>query len=250
MPAWKFKTACLTASALAVVSLGIVVAKPQAAAAPPGQAKEAQRIELNDLWLDLEKGELDASRALLKLYDQPKEAVAFLERRMKPLKIDEEQVRALLDWLGSDRDEIWKPAFEQLEYLDPRLAIDIVTLMAEVKEAPARQRMVEVMSGRQPGSLGDKTVNLGGIGRAEGMYFESKSGTWWAENKVARINAREGWNNPKKKWTRAVRAIVFLEHVRTPGAIAILEDMATGHPDAQPTRTAKEALERIAAKAH
>jgi hypothetical protein len=201
---------------------------------------------MDNLWLDLEKGELEASRALLELCDRPKEAVPFLRKKMKPLKIDDEQVRALLDWLGSDQDEIWNSAFEQLEYFDPRLAIDIVTLMAEVKETPARQRMVEVMSGREPGSLGDKTVNLGGIGRAEGMYFSSKNGTWWAENDVARINVREGWNNPKRKWTRAVRAIVFLEHIRTPEAVAILEDMATGHPKAQPTWVAKEALKRIA----
>jgi len=141
------------------------------------------------------------------------------------------------------------PAFEQLEYFDPRLAIDLVTLMAEVKEAPARQRMVEVLSGRQAGSLGDRTVELRGIGREEGMYFLSRNSTWWAENQLARVNAREGWNNPKRKWTRAVRTIVFLEHIRTPDTIAILEDMATGHPDAQPTRVAKDALKRIADEA-
>jgi hypothetical protein len=50
-------------------------------------------------------------------------------------------------------------------------------------------------------------------------------------------------------WTRAVRAIVLLEHIGTPGAVAILKDMATGHPDAQPTKVARDCLERLAKSA-
>ena len=62
---------------------------------------------------------------------------------------------------------------------------------------------------------------------------------WWS---IARY-----WpgDNIKTKWTRAVQAITLLEHVETPDAVAILKDMATGHPLAQPTRAAKEALGRI-----
>jgi hypothetical protein len=52
----------------------------------------------------------------------------------------------------------------------------------------------------------------------------------------------------KRKWNQAVRAIVLLEHIGTPDALAILRDMASGHPEAQPTRTAVEALARIAGK--
>ena len=51
----------------------------------------------------------------------------------------------------------------------------------------------------------------------------------------------------KKKWTRAERAIVLLEHIQTPAAIAILEKMATGHSEAQPTKVAKEALGEVRA---
>ena len=42
-----------------------------------------------------------------------------------------------------------------------------------------------------------------------------------------------------------MRAIVFLEHVRTPEAIAILKDLSTGNADAQPTQAAIDALKRI-----
>ena len=54
--------------------------------------------------------------------------------------------------------------------------------------------------------------------------------------------------NTKKKWTRAVRAIVLLEHIGSPDAEAILKEMATGHPDAHPTKVAREALKTLAAR--
>ena len=38
---------------------------------------------------------------------------------------------------------------------------------------------------------------------------------------------------------------MLLEHFGTPGAVAILKEMATGHPDAQPTRVARDALARL-----
>jgi hypothetical protein len=82
----------------------------------------------------------------------------------------------------------------------------------------------------------------------EGFNFLARPnfGSWRAEHKVGRINQPEGARTPKKKWTRAVRAIALLEHIGTPGAVAILKDMATGHPDAQTTRVARDCLERLA----
>jgi hypothetical protein len=213
-------------------------------AADPPAAKAVPEMEA--LWADLEKGEVEASRALLKLADRPKETVAFLKETMKPLKIDAEHVKALLVLLGSDEETIWKSAFEEFEYFDPRLAIDLETLMKDVTESPARQRMVEVLSGREAESLKGKTVSLRGFG--DGHNFSDGRGSWWAEVRVDRINSF-AWGNTKKKWIRAVRAIVLLEHIGTPEAVALLNDLASGHPDAQPTRTAKESLERIARKA-
>ncbi len=118
--------------------------------------------------------------------------------------------------------------------------------MNTVTEAPARQRMVEVLSGRPAESLAGQQVNLRAIGQGEGYNFVAQ-GSWWAEHKVARINST-GWGNTRTKWTRCVRALMLLEHVGTPEAVAVLRAMAQGHPDAQPTRVAKEALQRIAGK--
>lgn len=228
----RLRVAVATASAVVALALG-------PAPAPDQRAMDA-------LWIDLEKGDFEASRALLAMSARPKEAVDFLEVKMKPLTLDAEKARALVDWLGNDDEAVWKKAFEELDYFDPRLAIDLETLMKDTKETPARQRLVEVLSGRDPGSLGDNTVDL----RNDGGYFNffsRKVGSWWAEHKVDRINAAVR-DNPKKKWTRAVRAIALLEHIATPEAVILLKAMSSGHPDAQPTRAAAESLARVAGK--
>jgi hypothetical protein len=215
-------------------------------AKPPGLARNPKNDAgaMEAWWTDLEKWETDATRALLNMADRRAEAVAFLGAKMKPLKIAAAEVRALLLKLGNESDKVWKPAFEELEYFDPRLAIDLETLMDRYKEAPGRQRMVAVLSGREPDRLAGLTVELHRLGRGDGFNFVAK-GSWWAEHRVDRINESGVWGNPKKKWTRAVRAIVLLEHLGTPEAVAILKDMAAGHPDAQPTKVARDALERL-----
>ena len=163
---------------------------------------------------------------------------------MKPLKIENNAVFDLLDKLASDDEAVWKPAFEELEYFDPRLAVALEALMLDVTESPARQRMVDVLSGRPAGTLqGD--VKLRNTGEDSFNFFSGNS-SWWAEHKVSRLNT---WGNLKKKWTRAVRATILVEHIGSPEAVAILKEMATGHPEAQPTRTAVEALARIAGTA-
>jgi hypothetical protein len=229
-----------------VAILGIVASVALAAAAPVEEGATAGRGPMEAWWADLEKEEEPASRALLKMSTRPEEAVAFLKVRMKPLTIKAGEVRGLLLKVGSRNEKVWKPAFEELEYFDPRLAIDLETLMERITETPARQRMVEVLSGREAGSLGEAAIQLHNIGGGRGFNFVAR-GSWWAEHRVERLNS-DRWGTYKKKWARAVRALVLLEHIGTPDALAILKAMATGHPDAQPTKVAKEALERVAAK--
>ena len=200
---------------------------------------------LESWWRDLEKPEIDAARALLNLADRREESVAFFKTKMKPLKITAAEVRALLLKLNNPSEKVWKPAFEELEYFDPRLAIDLETLMDRYKESPGRQRMVEVLSGRQAGQLAGKEVVLRKHGESFNFFAQPNFGSWWAEHKVEGINDPKGWGNPRKKWTRAGRAIVLLEHFGTPEALAIIKEMTTGHPDAQPTRVARDSLTRL-----
>lgn len=229
---------------LMVLTLAAYSIAPLAAAR--GDQKPLDEMQLEACWADLEKSEADATRALLKFADRPAQAATFFSERLRPLKIDADRVQTLLVNLGSDNEETWKAAYAELEYFDPRLAIDLETLMADVTTWPARQRMVEILSQRQVGSLEGKDINIRSIGSGSGFNFFDGRSSWWAEHRVERINLG---GNLKRKWTRAVRAIILLEHIGTPEALAVLRDMASGHPDAQPTKLAVDALDRLTAKA-
>jgi hypothetical protein len=193
-------------------------------------------------WSDLEKGEADACRALLAMSTQPEQAVKCLKDKLKPLKFDSVRLKLLLLRLGSSDEHVWNTAFEDLEYYDPRLAMDLEALMDRITEAPARQRLVEVLSGSTAGRLKDKTVGLRNLGK----YYNFFAGraAFGAEHNISKINIST-FGGSKRKWTRAVRAIMLLGHIGTPDAVAILKEMATGHPEAQPTRIAKEVLDRL-----
>jgi hypothetical protein len=200
-------------------------------------------------WADLEKGDAEASRALLKFAAWPKESVSFLTAKMRPLKIEVDRVKALLTDLNSDKEDVWKRAFEELDYFDPRLAIDIETLMNDVNASPGRQRMVALLSGRTADSTEGKQISLRGSGEGDKKYFNffDGRGSWWAEHRVTHLNT-SGWGNVRKKWTRSTRAIALFEHIGTPEAVAVLKTMSSGHADAHPTKEAKEALVRIWSK--
>lgn len=240
--------ALVTAAALvAACGPGLRAQEPSPAPAPA-----AKPPTIEGWWADLGKDEPEASRALLKLAATPKETTAFLKDKMPPLKVDAARVQFLLTMLGDEKDEVWKPAFEELEYFDPRLAIDIEELMPMVTDTPGRQRMVSVLSGRPADSLGRRNVILRKQGDPKDRHFNfyaDNYGSWWAEAKVERMTTDTGWGNPKKKWIRAIRAINILESFGTPEAVEIIKAMATGHPDAQPTRVAKATLERMGVKA-
>jgi hypothetical protein len=230
----------------------VMFAGPAAGFPPPTAPDPAARLKPYDsLWADLAGEETPATRALLKLSAKPDDAVALFAAKLKPLKIEEKPLRALLADLGSDKEATWKAAYDTLEYFDPRLTIDLPTLMNDVTDQVARARMVALLSGdRSPEKVMelnapvDLFMDGGRNGEAVYYNFLCKNRSWWAEHKVERINV--GFRGNKRTyWTRAVRAIALLEHIGTPAAEAVLKDLATGHPDAQPTKAAKEALARM-----
>ena len=207
--------------------------------ASPQASDDAHQME--QIWTDLAKAEPWSSRALLDLYDRPAKTVAFLKEHLKPLKLSQEDLDKLLDALGSEDEKVWKPAFETLTYFDPRLAMGLADLVARADEPVKRNHLIEVLCDRPPDSYKGHTVQLRSTG-GDGYYnFCENGSSWWAESKISRLS-RE-----KKEWMRAERAIIVLQHIGTPEALSILKEMATGHPDAEPTQVAKAALESLEA---
>src|SRR5262249_12548298 len=182
-----------------------------------------------------------ASAAVIKLFKTPETTVPFLKTKLTPLKLEPDRCKELLRDLGSEEERVWKSAWETLDYLDPRLAIDLPTLMRDVTDVPSRTRMVELCSDREADSLLGQDVSLRPVGN-EGYNFSSK-GSWWAEHRIDRIG-KYAWQ-PKKAWTRASRGVAILEQIGSPDAIAVLRQVAEGHKDATPTIAAKESLARL-----
>jgi hypothetical protein len=221
------------------VSIGLTAAVSVAAPAPGD--KEANK-ELEALWADMYKDEPTASNAVLKLFKQPDKATSFLKEKLRPLRLDADRCKQLLTDLGSPEEKVWKAAWDELDYLDPRLAIDLPTLMKDVPEGPARTRTVELCSERKADSLSGKHVEIRPVGD-DGFSFFADIGSWWAEHRIDRIGV-PSWN-PKMSWVRAARGVALLEQIGSAEAVKALEQLADGHPDAFPTKAAKESLKRL-----
>lgn len=202
---------------------------------------EPTQEELNAWWADLYADDPAAANAIIKLYKNADAAVPYLMGKLQPLELQADQCEQLLKELGSDNEQEWRAAWEKLDYLDPRLAIDLDTLMANVTESPARTRMVELCSDRKADTLAGKNVIIRPAGN--GFNFFEGRGSWWAEHRVDRIG-QSPWRR-KRAWTRAERAVAILEQIGTPGAIDVLQQLSSGHPDARPTRAAMDSLDRI-----
>jgi hypothetical protein len=230
---------------IAISTVALLVFLRAGLADPPPQATtNPVEPQMQKWWDDLEKREPECSRALLQFADHPAESVAFFAERLKPLKITEDEVKSLISDLQSDEPNIWKPAFEKLRYFDPRLAIDLSTLMSDNVKPRSRNRLIEILCGYDADYLSGKSIKLMFTGN--GYNFISDGSAWWAEPHIEWFN-NGAHENSKPQWARACRAIVLLEHIGSPEAITILRDMSTGHPDAKPTKAAAEALENIQA---
>jgi hypothetical protein len=201
-----------------------------------------------DWWADLEKPEPWSTRALLDFSSRPDDTVAFLKEHLKPLKMDQKDLDELLQSLGSDDEKVWKPAFEQLEYFDPRLTEDLATLMQNATEPVGRNHLVEILSGYPPGIIKNSTITLQHPRHSSVFQFKSEGEfspkVWLVEDTVSKLDSDVSQIH-LRKWTRADRAIVLLQHIGTPAAFSILKSMATGNPDARPTIIARVAVESL-----
>jgi hypothetical protein len=218
-----------------------------ALAAPvPANDAAALKKELDAAWADLIKDDKSITRGLLKFAARPKEATAYFREKLKPLKIDEKEVKKLIADLASDDEKIWKPAFETFQYFDPRLAMTLQASFDESQPGLVRGRLVMVLGDNPVETLKHYNANAIQLRSTGDDSFNFFDGTmsWWAEYQVKRLAIGIG-NTNKKHWSRATRAIILLEHFATDEAIAVVQAMTTGHAEAQPTITAKESLVKL-----
>jgi hypothetical protein len=244
----------LVALFLAFVVCAFVFAAP----VPKSDVKltDAQTKEMDGLWMKLGKSGTDAVEATLALAKQPAEATLYLKPKLRPLKLEEKEAKQLIARLFSEKEEEWKEAERELHHRPPILAMKLPDIWAEAKtpEHKARLAIVLCMLKRnnadsefelveQPGDAAHPfkmqckyTVLLGNLPPGT-----KATDTCPVPEVVSKLNDHGDWH-------RLQRAIHILEHIGTPDAMKVIEEMASGHADASPTKTAKEALERLKKK--
>jgi RNA polymerase sigma factor (sigma-70 family) len=220
-------------------------------------------------WDKLWRDEPYASRGVLEFASFPnKETVAFFKTKLKPLKTDKETVARWIAALDSDKQDEWLPAYLALDYFDPALVMTPREAWGEAKGHRARHRLAALLTGRP------EVMNVPDPVRRDenDMQLVERDRSYWVviysipiprdrpnatgfQPQPAPKESREFPVAPRPEnvqrptWTQLTRAVVILEHIGTPEALALLKEMASGHPDALPTRTAKEAVERLTAPA-
>ncbi len=238
----------------------ILVSLSQAHHAVCGAEPTISVHTLDSLWSDLLENEPISTRAILTLAKYPTETTYFLETHLKPLTLSREHAVELIDQLGSDNEQEWRSALRELEYFDPRLAFGLEELLSleSAQRFPARHRLVDVLSGRSVDELYSaynekhKYIKLNNIG-AEGFNFcgsekeDTCGSSWWAEHRIDRLNVLP-WGTKKREWTRIVRLLALLESIGTTDAEEIIDRIATGHPDAHPSKVAVSMIANRASK--
>jgi hypothetical protein len=227
--------------------LFVAVTTPTFAAPLPMPRPEQVRRELDMLWLDLlSADELIAGRAILKFGGQ-EETVGYLKVKLFPLKLNKQRAKQLISELGSKNEKTAQLAFKTLAYFDPRLAFTDEEMRDALMDRPESRRLGAILCDLPMDALGSGTWHwhspdnqIYHFSHTEIVGNRNVHRNWNTAIAVADI----GKHGRNSNWIRATRAIAVLENIGSDEAMAIVKSMATGHPDAGPTKAAKSVLQR------
>jgi hypothetical protein len=231
----------------AVVLALLTATAANAGAAPrPGVGPRPQQLgkQLDAAWEDLQStDELIASRALLWLASHRDAAVGYLKKKLRPLNLRKGRAYFLIAQLGVPNEMAARPAFEELRYFDPRLALDDDELRKVMADnPPADRRLGEILCDLPMNTMSGGPWHWNS---PDNKVYRFSWGEGHSQRDVPIAVSLVGKGGRKATWARASRAVAVLEFIGTPQARAVLADLATGHPDAAPTKAARAAWERL-----
>ena len=186
---------------------------------------------------------------VLNWIDRPA-SIKELRELLKPVHADKAKIRAWFKDLDSDDAKTKRTAHEMLGFHDPRLYFTDEELVKETEHSDTcKIRLYEIVSDVPQHEMANYYTNI---------TVELKENTWtWYSSPRAQPSKRITIDTQQRKpvkdivnsaWTRQRMAIIALERIGTPEAVAILKDLATGHPEVKPTREAMAAVERLKGK--
>jgi hypothetical protein len=212
-----------------------------AAAPSPKPTSEQQRKGLESMWADLlSTDEYVASRAALRFAAFGGAAVTFTAEHLRSLRLSKQLLDELLRDLGRGDAKRVENAYRTFAYLDPRLAMTKQELCDALLNPDLNRVLAAVLC----------DLPIDAFAEGEWHWYSPDNQVFCFTcgkiiNRLAAITvANIGKRDRKATWVRATRAVAVLEFLDTPQSRAVLDDLATGHPDAVPTKAAKLARDR------
>ena len=218
--------------------LGIVLTH-----APAWALDEAR---LNSLWDDLGAAD-DATnaRALLALASTPNPTLAYLDKHLEPVKADRQRIAALIKQLDDESRARRQEAADSLAWLGDFARPALEKALDDAPSDRARSRITELLETLPATTRNDPFRN--GL-QGNNVSVQSTNGQVQIMIDGKRLDLGKPLaEDPQRRdpWRRAVRAIALLESIGNAQARSILERLATGEPDAAPTREARIALKNL-----
>lgn len=231
-------------------------------AQPQQQGKSAlSQEQLSILWTELHldlppqkfQEQQEASlRAVLKLASYPDATTNFVAGKLRPAKMTKEELLGLLNELGSEQEETWRNAYEQLRYVDPRLVMDLEEIfeLESVQEYPARHRLADAITGYPIAaaySMTSRKAELVIEKRVRSnkenepiyviVYGKLVDGEFVRQGEHGLSKPGEGRLGPTS--FRTIQSLALLESFDTPKSNELIQLMASGIPEMPITNIAR-----------
>ncbi len=247
------------------------IATIEAKAAGERQVKAAPAVlNFAEVWKKTDPELFEVSSFVNPFLDRPKEAVAFFKDKLKPTKLSKADGEKLLARLFGDDLKECRAAIREIQFYDLRLAMSVEDAWALAKTATQRGRLITACGYRvafPQTVIGDdydpdaehrfkdfsyhlsipdfngsyySTFKRDGIPEAEFPANLDVGGKTRLDNTLAELTFA--------RWHREESAVYILDAIGTDDVVAVIKDMATGHPDAGPTKAAKAVLKRRGGK--
>ena len=229
-----------------------------ASAAPVPKVDEAKR-ECERLWDHLrDDSNLVYTKTVCYYLTVPDAATDFFAKKLRPLELTRKDAELLIARLGAEKEGEWKEAFDELNYLDPRLALSLEDCWALAKTDDQKRRLGSVLT-EDTEPLRKGVVSLHPPEKPDAhpllqdhwvLRWREKQGDkeeWketvsdWVAKDMGELRSRHRFY---RRWINERVAVRILAQMDTPAAWRLVEAMADGHPDAEPTVAARDAVQK------
>lgn len=237
------------------------LARRMKTAGPPVDSRMAAGLHMLHYWQPDRREPLNPAD-LAAFVTHPEQAVAFLKTKLRPIKMTRAEAEALLDRLFGDDPQAVRAALRQFQRTDIRATMTLQEAWAVASSPDHRGRLVHAISGWHRDLSGDFPIDdetdklLDYELRKQPDNYKVRG---WSAFAVERLGATEksrfvgtGYmlGNTLKdayrngRWDLEASGLHILDVIGTDAAVAVIKDVASGHPDAHPTIAAKWLLKR------